>query len=185
MSETTAKALIIVTDFGVEEAELTRPAEALRDAGVEVTIASDSGAKIQTVEGDKDWSSMVEADTTIGDVDADDYDLLVIPGGTVNADVLRVDDDARALVSAFAAAGKTVAAICHGPWILIDAGVAAGKTLTSYPSLQLDLTNAGASWVDTELKECPANGWTLLTSRNPDDLDAFCTAITEAVGAGA
>ncbi|MFO6198818.1 DJ-1/PfpI/YhbO family deglycase/protease, partial [Pseudomonas aeruginosa] len=111
--------------------------------------------------------------------------VLLVPGGTVNADTLRQDSEARRLVREFSDAGKTVAAICHGPWLLIDAGVARGKTLTSYSSVRIDLTNAGANWVDTRVKVCPANGWTLITSRNPGDLQAFNEAIGEALQAAA
>lgn len=111
--------------------------------------------------------------------------MLLVPGGTVNADTLRQDSEARRLVREFSDAGKTVAAICHGPWLLIDAGVARGKTLTSYSSVRIDLTNAGADWVDTRVKVCPANGWTLITSRNPGDLQAFNEAIGEALQAAA
>lgn len=175
------KALIAVTDFGVEEQELLQPRKDLQAAGIEVTVVSDSGKTIQTVSGDKDWASTVEPDAKLADVKADDYDLLVIPGGTVNADTLRTDDDARALVKAFAHAGKTVGAICHGPWILIDAEVIKGKTLTSFQSIRPDLRNAGGTVVDEQAKVCPANGWTLVTSRNPDDLDAFGKALVEAL----
>ena len=102
----------------------------------------------------------------------------------MNADTLRQDTDAQQLVKAFADAGKVVAAICHGPWLLIDAGVIPGKTLTSYPSVGIDLTNAGAAaWVDQEVKQCGANGWTLITSRTPDDIPAFNDAIIQALSA--
>ena len=120
-----ARALIAATDFGVEEAEIVEPINSLKKAGIEVTVASNSGEAIQTVTGDKDWASKIDADSTLADVKADDYDLLVIPGGTVNADTLRVDEDARRLVKEFSSAGKPLGAICHGPWVLIDAGVAA------------------------------------------------------------
>ncbi|MFN3359681.1 MAG: DJ-1/PfpI family protein, partial [Pseudomonas sp.] len=111
-----------------------------------------------------------------------DFDALVIPGGTVNADTLRQDAAALRLIKDFADAGKTIAAICHGPWTLIDAGVIKGKTLTSYKSVRIDLENAGAAgWVDAQVKECKANGWTLITSRTPDDLPAFNEAIASAV----
>lgn len=170
-------ALVIVTDFGVEEPELLQPVADLRAAGVEVTVASDSGDTVQTVTGDKDWASTVEVDTALSEVDPADYDVLVVPGGTVNADTLRIDEDARRIAAAFAEAGKPIAAICHGPWLTIDAGIAQGKTLTSYVSVRTDLENAGATWVDQEVKRCPANGWVLITSRDPDDLDAFGAAI--------
>lgn len=173
------QALVVCTEFGVEEAELKGPVDALRGAGVDVTIASTGGGTIQTVTGDKDWASTVSADRALKDVAADDFDVLVIPGGTVNADTLRGNDDARTIVRHFADAHKPVAAVCHGPWLLIDAGLAEGKTLTSYSSLAIDLTNAGATWVDKSVFRCPANDWTLITSRNPGDLDDFQHAILE------
>lgn len=173
------RALIITSDFGVEEAELAQPAAALKDAGVDVTIASTSGGSIQTVNGDKDKASVVQADTATASVSGDDYDLLVIPGGTVNADHVRVDEAARKLVRNFAEGHRPVGAICHGPWAFIDAGVASGKTLTSYPSLSIDLTNAGATWVDEEVFRCPANDWVSITSRTPADLPAFNKALID------
>ena len=115
---------------------------------------------------------------------SEDYDAVVIPGGTVNADTLRQDQDAQRLIKGFVNARKPVAAICHGPWVLIDAGVVQGKTLTSYPSCATDLKNAGAAgWVDQMVKEDDSNGWMLITSRNPNDLDAFNKAIINAIGA--
>jgi protease I len=175
------RALIITTNFGVEEQELTRPLADLTEAGVDVTVESKGGGEIQTVSGDKDWASVVQADTALARAHAEDYDLLVIPGGTVNADTLRGDSDARRLLSDFARDHKSVGAICHGPWLTIDAGVARGKTLTSWKSLHPDLENAGATWVDQEVKVCPANGWTLITSRSPADLPAFDKALVEAL----
>ena len=165
-----ARALIAVTDFGVEEAELVEPLNALKKAGIEVTVASNSGESIQTVTGDKDWASKVNADSRLADAKASDYDLLVIPGGTVNADTLRIDEDGRRLVKEFATAGKPVGAICHGPWVLIDADVAKGKTMTSYISIRPDLENAGVSWVDKELFRCPGNppSLRLWSTRSPD-----------------
>ena len=176
-----ARALIAVTDFGVEEAELVEPFNALKKSNIEVTVASNSGETVQTVTGDKNWASTVNADSTLADAKASDYDLLVIPGGTVNADTLRTDEDGRRLVKEFAAAGKPVGAICHGPWVLIDADVAKGKTLTSYISIRPDLENAGATWVDKEVLRCPGNGWVLLTSRNPNDLPAFTQALVDEI----
>ncbi|MEC3917246.1 DJ-1/PfpI family protein [Nocardia sp. CDC160] len=109
----------------------------------------------------------------------DDYDLLVLPGGTVNADKLRIDDSARQLARSLTAAGIPIAAICHGPWLLIDAAVVTGKTLTSYPSLRTDLLNAGASWLDAPVVHDDQQGWTLITSRTPADLPDFIAAITD------
>lgn len=176
-----AKALILVTEFGVEEPELLQPVDDLEKAGIEVTVASDSGATIQTVTGDKDWASTYEPDTAIGDVDADEFDIVILPGGTVNADQLRGREDVQQILSGFAEAGKPIAAVCHAPWALIDAGLAEGKTLTSYDSVRIDLENAGATWVDQQVKRCPGGGWIAITSRNPGDLDAFDQAIIDEV----
>lgn len=173
------KALILVTDFGVEEPELLRPVEDLKKAGIEVTVASYSGKTIQTVTGDKDWASTFEPDSSLDAVDAADFDILVLPGGTVNADTLRGNDKVQALLQAMSRAGKPIAAVCHAPWAFIDAGLAEGKTLTSYTSVKIDLENAGATWVDEQVKRCPANGWVAITSRNPGDLDAFGQAIID------
>lgn len=173
-------ALIITTNYGVEQDELKQPLEALKDAGVDVTLAAVEVAPIQSLVGDKDPGEQFEPDALLSDVDDSDFNVLVVPGGTINADNLRMDDAAVGLVQAFAGSGRTVAAICHGPWILAEADVARGKTMTSYPSLQTDLKNAGATWVDKELQECGANDWTLLTSRHPGDLDAFSNAVVKA-----
>ncbi|WP_084106334.1 type 1 glutamine amidotransferase domain-containing protein [Demequina sp. NBRC 110056] len=173
-------ALIITTTYGVEQDELKRPLEGLREAGVPVTLAAPGGETIQTLVGDKDPGETFTPDVALEDIEAADHAVLVIPGGTINADTLRTHEAAVSLVRRFAADGRTVAAICHGPWLLAEADVAGGKTTTSYPSLATDLRNAGATWVDGELQRCEANGFTLLTSRNPDDLDAFVPAVVEA-----
>ena len=173
-------ALVITTNYGVEQDELVKPLAALKEAGVPVTVAAPSTDPIQTLVGDKDPGETVTPNLALADVDPEGYDVLVIPGGTINADTLRTHEEAVSLVQTFAKDGKTVAAICHGPWLLAEADVAGGKTATSYPSLATDLRNAGATWVDEELKRCEANGWTLLTSRTPDDIPAFSTAVVEA-----
>ena len=173
-------ALIITSNYGVEQDELKQPLNALKEAGVPVTLAATEVAPIQSLVSDKDPGEEFEPDALLSDVEESDFDVLVVPGGTVNADNLRLDDAAVALVQAFAGNGRTVAAICHGPWLIAEADVARGKTITSYPSLQTDLKNAGATWVDQELKECGANDWTLITSRTPDDLDAFSAAVVKA-----
>ncbi len=174
--------LIITSNTGIERDELLKPLEALRSFGATVTHASSKGGTTQTFVGDTEKDQTVESDVQLSDVASSDFDALVIPGGTVNADTLRQDAAALRLINDFVKAGKTVAAICHGPWALIDAGVIKGKTLTSYKSVRIDLENAGAAaWVDAQVKECKANGWTLITSRTPDDLPAFNDAIAQAV----
>jgi protease I len=176
-----AKILVIATNYGVEQDEIVVPVEQLRAQGDHVTVAGQQAGTIETLVGDKDPGSSVEATTTIADVSASDFDALVVPGGTINADTLRQDDDAVALVRAFAGADKPIAAICHGPWTLIEAGVITGRTITSFPSLQTDVRNAGAEWVDREV-QVDDGGSTLITSRNPDDLPAFVDAIQAALG---
>lgn len=178
------KVLIITANTGIERDELLKPLEALKGMGATVTHATIKGGAAQTFLQDTEKDISVTSDTALKGLSADEFDALVIPGGTVNADTLRQDQDAQRLVNEFAKAGKIVAAICHGPWLLIDAGVIAGKTLTSYPSVRTDLLNADAAdWVDTQVKECPANGWTLITSRTPDDLPAFNEAIGKSLHA--
>ena len=176
------KILIITSNTGIERDELLKPLQALRGFGATVTHASSKGGTTQTFVGDTEKDQTVESDVQLSDVIGSDFDALVIPGGTVNADTLRQDSAALRLISEFAQAGKTIAAICHGPWTLIDAGVVKGKTLTAFKSVRIDLENAGAaSVVDAQVQECKANGWTLITSRTPDDLPAFNEAIAQAV----
>jgi protease I len=178
------KVLIITSNTGIERDELLKPLQALKEAGAEVTHASIEGGTTQTFVQDTEKDRKVESDAKLAGLDAATFDALVIPGGTVNADTLRQDTDAQRLVKAFARNGKTIAAICHGPWVLIDAGVIEGKTLTSYSSVRTDLLNAkAAGWEDTELFKCNANGWTLLSSRTPKDLPAFNQAIIAALQA--
>lgn len=173
-------ALIITSNYGIEQDELKAPLEALKGAGVPVTLAATEDRAIRTLVGDEHPGEEFQPDATTADVSMGDYSLLVIPGGTINADQLRTDDAAVDLVKEFAGAGRTIAAICHGPWLLAEAGVAAGKKATSYPSVSTDLHNAGATWTDVELQRCEAEGWTLLTSRSPEDLEAFVPAVVEA-----
>ena len=173
-------ALVITTNYGVEQDELTVPLQALRDAGIDVTVAAVSNEPIETLVGDKDPGESVTPDTTLSDVDPSAFDLLVVPGGTINADQLRGEADALNIVRAFARDGKTIAAICHAPWLLVEADLTRGKTLTSWSSLATDVRNSGATWVDQELVTDDADGWTLITSRSPEDLDAFTGAITSA-----
>ena len=169
------KILIMATD-GFEQSELEVPLERLEDAGAEVDIASLSTDDITGWDKD-DWGDDVEVDLTIADADADDYAALVLPGGQINPDLLRVEDAALTLIRAFADAGKPVAAICHAPWLLIEAGLAKGRRMTSYHSIRTDLVNAGAEVAD----EAVVIDGNIITSRSPDDLDAFCDAIVAAV----
>ncbi|UEA59613.1 DJ-1/PfpI/YhbO family deglycase/protease [Gordonia otitidis] len=171
------KALIIATSYGVERDELLVPRDHLRDEGVAVTVATVDGDDVQTLVGDKDPGSTVAADAAIADVDPADFDVLVVPGGTLNADTLRTDATAQSVVRGFAEAGKPVAAICHGPWLIVETGLLVGKTLTSYPSLRTDVNNAGGNWVDEAVVSDDTNGFTLITSRTPDDLPDFTGAI--------
>ena len=173
-------ALVITTNYGIEQDELKKPLDALKAAGIEVTHAAVEVSPVQTLVGDKDPGETFQPDALLSDVDDSAHDVLVIPGGTINADTLRTNEAAVSLVQRFAKSGRTIAAICHGPWLLVEADVAGGKTATSYPSLATDLRNAGAEWVDEELKRCDQQGFTLLTSRDPGDLDAFSAAVVDA-----
>lgn len=168
---------VLATD-GVEEVELVQPIEALEQAGVKVTLVSLKAGRIQAMESDVNASGTYEVDVTVADAKASDFDGLVLPGGTTNPDKLRLDDGAVAFVKAFVDADKPIAAICHGPWMLVNAGGVSGRTLTSWPSLQADLRNAGATWVDRTV----VTDGKLVTSRNPGDLPAFCDAIVELFG---
>lgn len=171
----------LTANSGVEQAELTTPWNDLRDAGATTVLLAPEKESVQAFNNDVEKADTFDVDRAVSDVSVDDFDALVLPGGTTNADSLRLDSDAVALVKAFAAAGKPIAAICHGPWALVEADVVRGKTLTSYPSLQTDLRNAGvAEWRDAEVVTCPEGGFTLVTSRNPDDLPAFTRAAVEA-----
>lgn len=171
------KILIIATD-GFEQSELEVPRDTLSETGAEVLIASLEGRDITGWDED-DWGDDLSVDLTIGEANADDYDALVLPGGQINPDVLRVDEDAMALIKAFADAGKPIAAICHAPWLLIEAGLTKGKRITSYHSIATDVRNSGATFVD----ESVVVDGNIITSRNPDDLADFNKAIIEALAA--
>lgn len=169
--------LVIVTNYGVEQDELVVPVEHLRANGAQVSVAAVSGDEIRTLVGDRDPGASVRPDLTLADVDPAAYDLLLVPGGTLNADSLRLEDATTRIVSSFAASGRPVAAICHGPWALVEGGYVQGKTLTSYPSLRTDIRNAGGTWVDESAVRDDASGWPLITSRNPGDLEDFLREI--------
>lgn len=185
MAELTGKRILtIVSNQGVEQDELIVPADALREAGARVTVAAPKSAPVETLVHDWDRGTPVSVDVTLADVSAGDYDLLLVPGGTLNADNLRIDSDAQAIVEEFAAAGRPVAAICHGPWLLVETGLVRNKQLTSYISLRTDVTNAGGTWHDSELVRCDHEGFVLITSRGPQDLDAFVSGIKGELGQG-
>jgi protease I len=167
------KVAVLATD-GVEQVELERPWQALEEAGAEPELVSLAGGSI-TMYQHIDKGDEKKVDTTVALADPEEYAALVLPGGVINGDFVRADADAVAFVTAFFEADKPVAAICHAPWVLAEAGVVRGRRLTSWPSLQTDLRNAGASWVDEEVV---VDG-NLTTSRDPDDLDAFSAAIVE------
>jgi protease I len=177
------KIAFLVANSGVEQVELTKPWQAVEDAGGEPVLIAPEHDSVQAFNNDVEPGDTFDADLAVADANADDFAALVLPGGVANPDKLRVDADAVAFVSAFAAAGKPIASICHGPWTLVEAGLVEGKTLTSWPSLQTDIRNAGGTWRDEEVFVCSQQGFTLVTSRKPDDLDAFSKAfVTEFSG---
>ncbi len=163
-----------VANEGIERVELEKPWAAVQQAGGRPVLVSVEKGTAQTFDH-LDKADTFDVDATFGDAQVGDYDGLVLPGGVANPDALRTDSDAVAFVKAFFDAGKPVAAICHAPWTLIEADVVRGRTLTSWPSLQTDLRNAGATWVDQEV----VRDGSLVTSRNPDDLPAFNREIVE------
>ena len=172
------KKIAFLLTRGVEQVELTSPRGALDEAGATTVIVSPSEGTLQAMNGDWDHADEFTVDVPVSQAKAEDFDALVLPGGTLNADALRLDEDAVALVKAFFAADKPVAAICHAPWILAEAGVTKGRKLTSFVSTKTDLVNAGASWEDSEV----VIDGNLITSRNPGDLEAFNSAIANALG---
>lgn len=171
--------ILIVATHGFEQSELMVPKQQLTDAGATVHVATPDGDAIKGWDGG-DWGETVDADLKISDVNVDDYIALVLPGGQINPDILRTDTDAVDTVRNFVAANKIVAAICHAPWLLIEAGVVDGREMTSYPSIRTDLKNAGAHVVDQAV--AISNG--IITSRNPNDIDPFVAKIKEEVEEG-
>jgi protease I len=170
----------LVANNGVEQVELTKPWKAVADAGGQPVLLAPEAEKVQAVNHDFERADTFEPDLEVANASVDDYAGLVLPGGVANPDKLRLDSNAVDFVRKFAGAGKPIAAICHGPWTLVEADVVKGKTLTSWPSLQTDIANAGGQWRDEEVRTCPTQGFTLVTSRKPDDLDAFVSALVEA-----
>jgi protease I len=175
------KILFLVANEGVEQVELTSPWQAVQDAGGQPVLAAPKTGEVQAF-NHLDKGEVFEATVETSALDADDYAGVVLPGGVANPDQLRTDEAAVRFLQQWVQAGRPVAAICHGPWTLIEAGAVQGKTLTSWPSLQTDIRNAGGTWVDEEVFQCPEGGYTLVTSRKPDDLEAFDKAIVELFG---
>ncbi len=171
------KVAVLATD-GVEQSELTEPVKALKQAGAQVTVISPKGGQIQAFKHDTPGDKL-STDATLSASRSDQFDALLLPGGVANPDTLRMMPEAVAFVKHFVDAGKPVAAICHGPWTLIEAGGVKGKRVTSWPSLRTDLRNAGAEWVD---EPCVQDG-KLVTSRNPGDIPVFNQKMMELFGA--
>jgi protease I len=179
MANTTLKdrrIAVLATD-GFEQSELTEPKRLLEEAGAKVDVIAPGDAKEIKGWDKKDWGKSVPVDVSLDKADAGVYDAIVLPGGVINPDKLRIDEKAVAFVKAFASADKPIAAICHGPWTLINAGLVKGKKLTSWPSLQQDLGNAGAQWEDSQV----VKDGNLITSRKPDDIPAFTETLIKAL----
>lgn len=175
---TEAKILILATN-GFEQSELEKPLHELKDKGATVHVASPDGEAIKGWD-EKDWGNEVQADLALADVKVADYDAIVLPGGQINPDILRTIPEALDLIKTFYNQGKTVAAICHAPWLLIEAGIVKGKKVTSYNSIKTDIVNAGGEWHDKEVVTDKG----LITSRNPNDLPAFVAKIVEEIEEG-
>ena len=174
------KVAFLVAPEGIEQVELTEPWKAVTDAGHEAVLVSTESGTVQMF-NHLDKGDTQAVDVTVGDTSFEDFDALVLPGGVANPDALRTDDAAVAFVRDFVASGRPVAAICHAPWTLIEADVLKGRRVTSWPSLQTDIRNAGGDWVDEAL----VTDGNLITSRKPDDLPKFCGAVVESLDHGA
>ena len=174
------KTIAIIATDGVEQVELTEPRKAVENAGATTVLLSPETGKIQAMNSDINPADTFRVDKAIGDVSPDQYDGLILPGGTVNADRLRLEDGVVSFVQEYFRSGKPAGVICHGPWALVEADLVRDRTLTSFPSLQTDIRNAGGNWVDEEVVVDQG----LVTSRNPDDLPAFCAKIVEEFAEG-
>ena len=173
-----ARIAILATN-GFEQSELEVPLKMLAEAGAAVEVVSPETGEIKGWM-EKDWGTPVKVDRALSEARPDDYDALVLPGGQINPDILRADEDAMRFVRRFHETGKPLAAICHAPWLLIEADIIQGRKATSYPSIRTDMVNAGAHWEDSEA----VRDGNIITSRNPDDLPAFVSAIIDAVEDG-
>ena len=179
MSKVQGRVAVLVANEGIEQVELTEPWKALQEAGARPELIAPHSGEAQAF-NHLDKGDSFPVDRTVADADPADYIGLVLPGGVANPDALRMDKDAVAFVRAFVAAGKPIAAICHAPWTLVEADAVRGRTLTSWPSLQTDIRNAGGRWVDEEV----VTDQGLVTSRKPDDLPAFCAKMIEEFAEG-
>jgi protease I len=171
-----ATVAFLVAHEGIEQVELTQPWQDVQEAGATPVLLSTTDGEVQGFDH-LDAADTFEVDHRVSDVSADDFDLVVLPGGVANPDALRMDEDAVAFVKAALDRGTPVAAICHAPWMLVEADGVRGRTVTSWPSLRTDLRNAGATWVDQELVVDHEGPGPLITSRRPDDLEAFGKAV--------
>lgn len=180
MGKLSNRTIAVLSESGFEETELTSPVQRLKEEGATVHIISSKSGTIQAMKGDHEWTIEVEVDKTLSDANADGYNGLLIPGGVLNPDALRKNQDALSFVKSFFKAGKPVAAICHGPQVLISAEVVSGRTLTSTQTIKIDLVNAGAIWQDEEVVVDQG----LVTSRSPEDLPAFNEKIVEEFAEG-
>ncbi len=174
------KVAILISPVGTEQVEFTEPKKAVENAGADVDVISSEAGEAQAMNGDVNLADKFTVDKTFSEVSADDYDGLVVPGGTVGADTLRGNSEAVGFIRTFFEQSKPVGVICHGPWTLVEADVVRGRTLTSFPTLQTDIRNAGGNWVDEEVVVDEG----LVTSRNPDDIPAFCAKVVEEIGEG-
>jgi protease I len=174
------KIAILLAPVGTEQAEFTEPKKAVEEAGATVDVVGLQTGEAQTMNSDINPGDTFTVEKTFSEVSANEYDGLIVPGGTVGADNLRGSEEAVSFVRSFFEKAKPVGAICHGPWKLVEAGVVKGRTLTSYPTLQTDIRNAGGNWVDEEVVVDEG----LVSSRNPDDLPAFCSKIVEEFAEG-
>jgi len=171
---------ILLAPVGTEQVEFTEPKKAVEDAGAQVDVVGIQTGDAQTMNSDVNPGEAFTVEKTFSDVSPDDYDALIVPGGTVGADNLRGSEEAVNFVHGFFEQQKPVGVICHGPWTLVEADVVRGRTLTSFPTLQTDIRNAGGEWVDQEV----VTDQGLVTSRNPDDLPAFCSKVVEEISEG-